>query len=111
LPQFRTCCNRPAVHRKPGRTPRSGKTIFSYPANYARIPARGKRKLHIFGIMHMTDDGTKLWQFWLTLAQFVSPLGKSGRGLPQSKTLARCSVINVNAKRLGLLQPSGALFA
>jgi hypothetical protein len=35
--------------------------------------------------------------------------GKSGGGPPQSKTLPRRTVTRVNAKRLGLLQPSGAL--
>ena len=35
---------------------------------------------------------------------------KSGRGLPQSKTLARGSVTDKNAERLGLRQPSGALW-
>jgi hypothetical protein len=35
--------------------------------------------------------------------------GKSGRGLPQSKTLARFMMTPDNAKRLGVRQPSGAL--
>jgi hypothetical protein len=35
--------------------------------------------------------------------------GKSGGGPPQSKTLPRRTVTRVNAKRLGLLQPSDAL--
>jgi hypothetical protein len=33
---------------------------------------------------------------------------ESGRGLPHSKTLARGSVTNVSAQRLGVLQSSGA---
>ena len=45
--KFRTCCNRPAVQRKPSRTPRSIETIFSYAANYARIPARAQTQCRI----------------------------------------------------------------
>jgi hypothetical protein len=37
--------------------------------------------------------------------------GKSGGGPPQSKTLSRRATTRVNAKRLGVLQPSGALTA
>jgi hypothetical protein len=38
-------------------------------------------------------------------------IGNSGGGPPQSKTLPRRTVTRVNAKRLGVLQPSGALTA
>jgi hypothetical protein len=35
--------------------------------------------------------------------------GKSGRGLPQSKTWRKFGAAPANAKRLGVRQPSGAL--
>jgi hypothetical protein len=43
-----------------------------------------------------------------TLAQFQVVAVKSGRGLPQSKTLTRGTRTTKNAERLGVLQPSGA---
>jgi hypothetical protein len=61
-----------------------------------------------------SEMNTQIWGSYRSFSQHWDSLiwrWKSGRGLPQSKTLARRSAANVNAKRLGVLQPSGALSA